>query len=151
MMNPDDRFGAAEDILKHHLHGDAIDSAASAELRAEEARAVAVMRQTIATQNSRILAMAAEIGRANEKINESVVYADAAALTLRDAVELLAVATNTPAAVISRKLNEIRSVRYDEVLDAAMAKGVIKEDPRGSELMKRRLWYVSPDQRANAQ
>jgi hypothetical protein len=142
-MKYDDSLGLQEDILKSRLHYQATESRIQARNAEMDTKDIQYLGLTIKKQNETIAKLREELAAVTEKNNESVIVANTAALTLGDAIDALAKVTNTPVEEVRRKFNsEIRSIRYDQAVTEALKAGSLRADPRSTDRVKSRKWYV---------
>jgi translation initiation factor 2B subunit (eIF-2B alpha/beta/delta family) len=142
-MTNDDVLGLHEDILKSRLVYQATaDRLETRQLNGEAAQ-IRAAALTIRNQTETIKKLKEELANVTEKNNETVIVANTAALTLGDAIEELARVTNVPVEEVRRKFNnEIRSIRYDQAVTEALRAGNLRADPRGTDRVRSRKWYV---------
>ena len=142
-MNRDDQFGAREDIVKSQLHFQAADASASARQLEKETVTIQSLGVKLKNKDQMILQLRAQLDALTEQNNEAVVVAKSAVLALGDAISTIAEVTKAPKEIVTQKFNqEIRSLRYDQAVIEALNKGELKVDPRATEKMKARKWYV---------
>lgn len=77
-----------------------------------------------------------------ERNAESVAVANSAALTLRQAVNTLVSEKRGTEAESNYFLRTLRTKNYNSQIDKLIEKGLLKQDPRQTLLIKERSWYV---------
>lgn len=142
MMNREDQLGAREDIVKMELAHTAVDADADTAIARDEEAQIRGLGLTIRRQDSTIKELRAQLGAMTERNNEAVLVANATGDVLAKAVKVIADATRRPVAEVERQTNEIRSIRYDQVVSEALKLGQLTADPRNTDRIKNRKWYT---------
>lgn len=166
--NNNNAQGALEDVVivnalaaASRARGEAADARAEADVmrmasaKIDELRAiVAALKAELQKEKAATARLAGELAALRERSNEAVAVANGTALTLEDAVGVLKQLVPQDAEKLEDKyLRRVRTRRYDEQVDQMMKQGNFASDPRNTDRVKKRPWYVAdlsgtvPDQR----
>lgn len=154
-LNKNDALGALEDVViaKNIASGAQAKAAAKTfeqqdELLRRGAQKIAELRAVIEKQQEQLIAATARAEKAEaelaslREINaDHVAVANAAGATLREAVRELQERTHDPVAK-EELYRKIRTKNYHEQVNKLMALGHIKNDPRRTDAVDHRQWYV---------
>jgi hypothetical protein len=155
-MNKNDALGALEDvvIVKSIAAGaqarvEAKTFEQQDELLRRGAQKIAELWTTIEKQQAQLAAAIARAERAEAELEslreinaDHVAVANAAALTLKQAVGELKAKTDEPELKEDQYLRKVRTKNYHQQINKFMSEGLLKSDPRTTDAVKWRTWYV---------
>ncbi len=154
-MNKSDALGALEDVVVVKSIAAGAQAKAEAktfeqqdELLRKGAQKLAELRAIIEKQQAALAAATARAERAEAELEslreinaDHVAVANAAGATLRESVRELQERTHDPIAK-EELYRKIRTQNYHEQVNKLMALGHLKNDPRRTDAVDHRQWYV---------
>lgn len=96
----------------------------------------------ILQQNELIASLRKELDSLHEKNADNIAVANATALTLKVAVDELRATTDEPEMKADQLLRRVRTRNYNDQVNGFMAAGHLRTDPRTSDVIAKRKWYV---------
>lgn len=154
-INKNDALGALEDVVI--VKSVAAGAQAKAEAKTFEqqdellrrgAQKIAELRAFIEKQQKQLASLTARAERAEAELEslreinaDHVAVANAAGATLKEAVRKLQDQSHDPVAT-EEQYRRIRTKNYHEQVNNLMALGHIRNDPRRTDAIERRQWYV---------